>query len=227
MPRRCLRVPSISSSDRRATRRSTVARGAWARDPSVVVSENPAGDRGSAINVALDALDADTDAVAMVDAQSRLAPDHGDPAAAAQPAQRLVAAVGRTPGAGRRRSGRGGRGPRPPGQPAVRREPGNVRQGPLPPFRGGYGRAMAVLLPALISELDGRRRSAMGPIDGLSVNCPPEANPRSSCPRHGRSAWTARVPARSTESREPSGHAGAGRPGHRDGPSAQIFCSQA
>jgi cellulose synthase/poly-beta-1,6-N-acetylglucosamine synthase-like glycosyltransferase len=53
-----------------------VARGAWARDPRVVVSENPSGDRGSAINVALDVLDPDTDAVAMVDAQSRLAPDY-------------------------------------------------------------------------------------------------------------------------------------------------------
>jgi succinoglycan biosynthesis protein ExoA len=53
-----------------------VARGAWARDPRVVVSENPSGDRGSAINVALDALDPDTEAIAMVDAQSRLAPDY-------------------------------------------------------------------------------------------------------------------------------------------------------
>src|SRR5262245_4533512 len=30
-----------------------VARAAWARDQRVVVSENPSGDRGSAINVAL------------------------------------------------------------------------------------------------------------------------------------------------------------------------------
>jgi glycosyltransferase involved in cell wall biosynthesis len=53
-----------------------VARAAWSRDDRIVVRENPAGDRGSAINVALDALDPDTDAVAMVDAQARLAPDY-------------------------------------------------------------------------------------------------------------------------------------------------------
>ena len=43
---------------------------------SVFVSENAAGDRGSAINVALDLLDPETEAVAMVDAQSRLATDY-------------------------------------------------------------------------------------------------------------------------------------------------------
>ena len=53
-----------------------VARGAGANDHRIVVGENPVGDRGSAINVALDALDPDTDVVAMVDAQSRLAPDY-------------------------------------------------------------------------------------------------------------------------------------------------------
>jgi succinoglycan biosynthesis protein ExoA len=59
-----------------------VARSAWSRDPRVLVSENPAGDRGSALNVALDALDAETEAVAMVDAQSRLAPDYIERSAA-------------------------------------------------------------------------------------------------------------------------------------------------
>jgi succinoglycan biosynthesis protein ExoA len=59
-----------------------VARSAWSRDPSVLVSENPAGDRGSALNVALDALDPETEAVAMVDAQSRLEPDYIERSAA-------------------------------------------------------------------------------------------------------------------------------------------------
>jgi glycosyltransferase involved in cell wall biosynthesis len=53
-----------------------VALAAGPGDPRIVVSENPAGDRGSAINVALDLLDPETSAVAMVDAQSRLAPDY-------------------------------------------------------------------------------------------------------------------------------------------------------
>ncbi len=51
-----------------------VARSARSRDSRVLVSENPAGDRGSALNVALAALDPETDAVAMVDAQSRIDP---------------------------------------------------------------------------------------------------------------------------------------------------------
>jgi cellulose synthase/poly-beta-1,6-N-acetylglucosamine synthase-like glycosyltransferase len=55
---------------------SALARSAWSRDPRVLLSENPAGDRGSALNIALDLLDPETDAVAMVDAQSRLAPDY-------------------------------------------------------------------------------------------------------------------------------------------------------
>jgi cellulose synthase/poly-beta-1,6-N-acetylglucosamine synthase-like glycosyltransferase len=59
-----------------------VARSAWSRDPRILVSENPAGDRGSALNVALDLLDRETDAVAMVDAQSRLAPDYLERSAA-------------------------------------------------------------------------------------------------------------------------------------------------
>ena len=59
-----------------------IARAAWSRDPRVLVSENPAGDRGSALNVALDLLDPETDAVAMVDAQSRLAPDYLERSAA-------------------------------------------------------------------------------------------------------------------------------------------------
>jgi glycosyltransferase involved in cell wall biosynthesis len=53
-----------------------VARAAAALDPRIRVSENPPGDRASALNIALDALDPDVEAVAMVDAQSRLAPDY-------------------------------------------------------------------------------------------------------------------------------------------------------
>jgi glycosyltransferase involved in cell wall biosynthesis len=68
------RIHLVVAPSRDAT--LAIARGAWARDDRVLVSENPAGDRGSAINVALDLLDADTDAVAMVDAQSRLALDY-------------------------------------------------------------------------------------------------------------------------------------------------------
>jgi succinoglycan biosynthesis protein ExoA len=59
-----------------------VARSAWSRDARVLVSENPAGDRGSALNVALAALDPDTEAVAMVDAQSRLDPAYLERSAA-------------------------------------------------------------------------------------------------------------------------------------------------
>jgi succinoglycan biosynthesis protein ExoA len=59
-----------------------VARSARSRDPRVLVSENPAGDRGSALNVALELLDPETEAVAMVDAQSRLAPDYLERSAA-------------------------------------------------------------------------------------------------------------------------------------------------
>ncbi len=55
---------------------AAIARSAWSRDPRVLVTENPAGDRGSALNVALDLLDPETEVVAMVDAQSRLAPDY-------------------------------------------------------------------------------------------------------------------------------------------------------
>lgn len=61
---------------------AAVARSAWSRDPRILVSENPSGDRGSALNVALDRLDPETDAVAMVDAQSRLAPDYLERSAA-------------------------------------------------------------------------------------------------------------------------------------------------
>jgi succinoglycan biosynthesis protein ExoA len=61
---------------------AAVARSAWSRDPRVLVSENPSGDRGSALNVGLDLLDPETDAVAMVDAQSRLAPDYLERSAA-------------------------------------------------------------------------------------------------------------------------------------------------
>jgi glycosyltransferase involved in cell wall biosynthesis len=59
-----------------------VVRSAWSRDPRVLVSENPAGDRGSALNIAIEALDPETEAVAMVDAQSRLAPDYIERSAA-------------------------------------------------------------------------------------------------------------------------------------------------
>jgi glycosyltransferase involved in cell wall biosynthesis len=60
-----------------------VARSAWSRDPRVLVSENPAGDRGSALNIAIEALDPETEAVAMIDAQSRVAPDYIERSAAA------------------------------------------------------------------------------------------------------------------------------------------------
>jgi len=59
-----------------------VARSAWSRDARVLVSKNPAGDRGSALNVALAALDPETEAVAMVDAQSRLDPAYLERSAA-------------------------------------------------------------------------------------------------------------------------------------------------
>lgn len=49
--------------------------------PATVVLDNPAGDRGSAINRALDYTDADV--IAMVDAQARLAPDYFETALAA------------------------------------------------------------------------------------------------------------------------------------------------
>ena len=68
------RIHLVVGPSRNST--SAIARSAWSRDPRVLVSENPTGDRGSALNVALDLLDAETDAVAMVDAQSRLAPDY-------------------------------------------------------------------------------------------------------------------------------------------------------
>jgi succinoglycan biosynthesis protein ExoA len=51
-------------------------------DPRFRVHENPAGDRGSGLNVALATLDAETEAVAMVDAQSRLEPDYLERSAA-------------------------------------------------------------------------------------------------------------------------------------------------
>jgi succinoglycan biosynthesis protein ExoA len=59
-----------------------VARSAWSRDARVLVSENPAGDRGSALNVAIAALDPETQAIAMVDAQSRLDPTYLERSAA-------------------------------------------------------------------------------------------------------------------------------------------------
>jgi GT2 family glycosyltransferase len=59
-----------------------VARSAWSRDSRVLVSENPAGDRGSALNVALAALEPDTQAIAMVDAQTRLDPTYLERSAA-------------------------------------------------------------------------------------------------------------------------------------------------
>ena len=59
-----------------------IARSAWSRDSRVLVSENPAGDRGSALNVALAALGPETEAVAMVDAQSRIDPAYLERSAA-------------------------------------------------------------------------------------------------------------------------------------------------
>jgi glycosyltransferase involved in cell wall biosynthesis len=53
-----------------------IARTAESQDRRIAVSENQAGDRGSALNIALDGLEPETDAVAMVDAQSRLAADY-------------------------------------------------------------------------------------------------------------------------------------------------------
>ena len=53
-----------------------------AGDPRFRVHENPAGDRGSGLNVALATLDAGTEAVAMVDAQSRLELDYLERSAA-------------------------------------------------------------------------------------------------------------------------------------------------
>ena len=53
-----------------------------AGDPLMRVHANPAGDRASALNVALATLDQATEAVAMVDAQSRIEPDYLERAAA-------------------------------------------------------------------------------------------------------------------------------------------------
>lgn len=46
------------------------------RDPRIVVHDNPAGDRASGLNLAIAAVDPSSEAIAMVDAQSRLAPDY-------------------------------------------------------------------------------------------------------------------------------------------------------
>jgi glycosyltransferase involved in cell wall biosynthesis len=54
----------------------SLAMGLAAGREDMVVLENPAGDRGSALNVALSSLDAATDAIALVDAQARLADDY-------------------------------------------------------------------------------------------------------------------------------------------------------
>jgi succinoglycan biosynthesis protein ExoA len=51
-------------------------------DPRFRVHQNPAGDRGSGLNVALATLEAGTEAVAMVDAQSRIEPDYLERSAA-------------------------------------------------------------------------------------------------------------------------------------------------
>jgi glycosyltransferase involved in cell wall biosynthesis len=51
-------------------------------DPRFRVHQNPAGDRGSGLNVALAMLDAETEAIAMVDAQSRIEPDYLERSAA-------------------------------------------------------------------------------------------------------------------------------------------------
>jgi len=52
------------------------------QDPRIVLHDNPAGDRGSGLNAALAALADDTEAVAMVDAQSRIEFDYLERAAA-------------------------------------------------------------------------------------------------------------------------------------------------
>ena len=59
-----------------------VARDLAHADARIAIHDNPAGDRGSALNVALATLDPGVEAVAMVDAQSRLAPDYLECAAA-------------------------------------------------------------------------------------------------------------------------------------------------
>lgn len=59
-----------------------LAHAAQARNRRIVVLENLPGDRGSALNVGLGATDSETVAVAMVDAQSRLAPDYLERSAA-------------------------------------------------------------------------------------------------------------------------------------------------
>lgn len=66
----------------------TVAEQLSADDPRIVVCDNPAGDRGSGINVALERLSSEV--VAMVDAQSIIEPDY---------VQRALAALARS-GAG-------------------------------------------------------------------------------------------------------------------------------
>jgi len=58
-----------------------VVQASAAADPLVRVHDNPAGDRASALNVALAALGPGTDAVALVDAQSRLEADYLERAA--------------------------------------------------------------------------------------------------------------------------------------------------
>ena len=55
---------------------AVLAAAAAAADPRILVHANAAGDRASALNLALASLDPETEAVAMVDAQSRLAPDY-------------------------------------------------------------------------------------------------------------------------------------------------------
>lgn len=61
---------------------SDVAMALAATDDRVIIHENRAGDRASALNLAIAALAPDTEAVAMVDAQSRLAPDYLERSAA-------------------------------------------------------------------------------------------------------------------------------------------------
>jgi succinoglycan biosynthesis protein ExoA len=68
-------APSTDATD-------LVVASSTASDPRLRVHENPAGDRGSGLNVALATLDAETEAVAMVDAQSRLEPDYLERSAA-------------------------------------------------------------------------------------------------------------------------------------------------
>jgi glycosyltransferase involved in cell wall biosynthesis len=71
-----------------------IAAAASTSEPRIVVHANAAGDRGSALNIAIAALERETEGVAMVDAQSRLAPDYLATAAAVLGATDVAVAGG-------------------------------------------------------------------------------------------------------------------------------------